>query len=106
MVLLWAWGAISPQLLQHLMSLFIIDVGNAEVLKLDLARRLAELGTSGAYAQNMNQQLVASFPAHNMPTPHSFLAPLRHSILGFMHRAVDMILPHELFSALYHKYPT
>ena len=74
-VLPWAWGTISLQLLQHLMSLFIIDVGNAEVLKLDLARRLAELGTSGAYAQNMNQQLVDSFPAHNMPKPHSFLAP-------------------------------
>ncbi len=68
MVLLWAWGTISPQLLQHLMSLFLIDVGNAKVLKLDLARRLAELSTSGAYAQKMRSRGDCATDPGQVPT--------------------------------------
>ena len=76
-VLLWAWGTISPQLLQHLMMLFLVDMDNAKVVNLDTARKIAGIGTSGNYAQNMNQQLVSLFPARNMPKPHSFLAPMK-----------------------------
>ena len=107
LVMLWAWGTISPQLLQHIMMLFMRDLDNAEqgMLKKDRVRKLSKLGTSGAHPNNMNHQLIDSLPATKMPSPHSFLAPLRHSILGYMHRAVDMILPHELFAAFYHHYP-
>ena len=54
--------------------------------------------------QNMHHQLVNSIGKHNLPTPHSFLAPLTHKVIGDFSRAVDMILPHELFAAIYHCY--
>ena len=45
-----------------------------------------------------------SIGKHHLPTPHSFLAPLSHKLIGYFCRRVDMILPHELFSSVYHCY--
>ena len=48
--------------------------------------------------------LVCRQGAFNLPTPHSFLAQLGHKLIGYVSRKVDMILPHELFAAIYHCY--
>ena len=104
--MLWAWGLISPQLIQKLMTLFKQDLENAEHDDLDMTmvNELAGLGSSGDYPQNMHRSLMNSIGKHNLPTPHSFLAPLTHKVLGHFSRSVDMILPHELFSSVYHCY--
>ena len=65
---------------------------------------LAALGSNGDYPQNMHRPLMNSIGKHNLPTPHSFLAPLTHKVIGDFNRSVDMILPHELFSSVYHCY--
>ena len=64
LVMLWAWGAISPQLLQHVMMLFLRDLDNAErgMVKKDRVRKLSKLGTSGQFPQNMNRDLIELLP--------------------------------------------
>ncbi|HIF94878.1 MAG TPA: hypothetical protein EYQ60_17410 [Myxococcales bacterium] len=106
-VMMWAWGVISPQILQHIMFLFIADIACAEQNRLNkkTVRRLAALGTEGRHGNNIHHELLNMMPETKMPKPHSFLTPLRHNVLGFINRGVDMILPHELFAALYHYYP-
>ena len=96
----------SPQMLQHMMRLFVADLEAAGDGRLDLqrVRQLAGLGGGGRFPQNMNKQLVDSLSKTNMPKQISFLVPMRHTVHGFFYRACDMILPHALFSALYHHY--
>ena len=104
--MMWAWGLISPQILQKLMFLFIHDIENAknEDLDMNMIKNLTALGSHGDYSQNMHRSLMNSIGKHNLPTPHSFLAPLTHKVIGDFSRAVDMILPHELFASVYHCY--
>ena len=107
LVLLWAWGHISPQMVQHTMHLCREDLRahDANRLNTRMIDRLAELGTSGLYPNNINRQLCDAIPRPNMPAPHSFRVPLRHSTIGLFFSLMDMILPHELFAAIYHYYP-
>lgn len=107
MVMLWAWGIISPQMLQHAMLLFERDVKRAAEGKLDcgLVETLAALGGRGVYANNMHRDLIRAMPCPQMPSPHSLPVPMKHSVLGLFHRDLHMLLPHELFSAIYKFYP-
>ena len=105
---LWSWGFVSPQLLHKVMSAFLHDLELAREGELDdsMIIKLAKLGTDGAYANNMNRDLIKSIGKPNLPSPHSFMAPLAHKVLGYFARAVYVILPHELFAHIYHFYPS
>lgn len=107
MVMLWAWGMISPQMLQHTMLLFQRDMQRRDDGTFDqkIVDMLAALGRRGAIPSNIHRDLSRAMPVPSMPAPHSFIVPLKHSVLGFMHKSLDMLLPHELFSAIYHYYP-
>jgi len=104
--MLWAWGAFTPQLLNELSSLLDIDLDRAANGTLDrtLVSQMSSLGTHGLHPQNMNGQLMNMMGKHFLPAPQAFLAPLSHKVLGWFSRSVNMIWPHELFSAIYHNY--
>ena len=100
----------SPQTLQHLMTLFKEDLllyarKPGPGLSLDMVNILCSLGADGTIPGNMHRDLVNRLPGNCMPQLHSFDAPLHHSIAGQYENSSEMILPHELFSALYHFYP-
>ena len=67
--MMWAWGLISPQLIQKLMFLFIHDIENAknEDLDMTMINTLAALGSNGDYPQNMHRSLMNSIGKHNLP---------------------------------------
>jgi len=104
--MLWVWGVFSPQLLQELTDLLDVDLDRAANGTLDrtLITQLAGMGTKGRHPQNMNGQLMNSMSKHFLPDPRNFLAPLSHNVLGWFRRAVNIILPHELFASIYHHY--
>ena len=107
MVLMWSWGFISGQVVQHTMSLLKRDLAADADGTLDWASidRLADLGTGGTHPNNIHSELVKKYKNTGMPKLDRLLVPLRHSVLGSFTRCMDMILPHELFAALYHHYP-
>ena len=43
-------------------------------------------------------------PATAMPSAHNFPVDLFHSAAGYFSSSLDMVLPHELFAAIYHGY--
>jgi len=83
--MLWAWGAISPQMLQRIMALFLVDLQAAADGSLDISKvqDFANLGYGGKHPQTMNKQLTDSLRGHQLPSPHNFMVPLRHTVLGF-----------------------
>ena len=73
--MLWAWGLISPQLIQKLMTLFEQDLADAELDDLDMTmvNKLAGLGSSGDYpqkhAQVTHEQHWQAQPANTTQLP-------------------------------------
>jgi hypothetical protein len=107
-VMMWAWGIISPQVVQHLMALFVEDLTAAKAgdMSMELVEALRGLGAHGTVPGHCHRDLVKQFGLDRtpMPKPHTFYVPLKHKILGIVDTAMDMLLPHELFSSLYHNY--
>ena len=105
----WAWGAMSPQQVQHIMSLLLTDIRNgaSNTLSFNLINSLAAIGSHGLMKNNMLRDLLGKLPVCHMPWPYRFRCPLKHSrsMLGVHYQSIDMLLPHELFNALYHHYP-
>jgi len=108
LVMMWAWGKISPQLLQIIMSLFVqdLEVAMSDDEDLDLAwvRKLAGLGTSGSHPQNCNVELCGALVDVKIPKPRQYMLPLKHSVHGLLHRRSGIILPHEMFAAMYEQF--
>ena len=94
-------------MLQRIMALFLVDLQAAADGSLDITKvqDFANLGYGGRHPQHMNKQLTDSLRGHQLPSPHNFMVPLRHTVLGYFYRALDMVLPHELFAAIFHFYP-
>ena len=78
------------------------DAGN---LDLSAVAGLAKMGSSGAHAENVWRDLKAWMPKPKLPGLHTFDIPYKHSILGMITETTKMLLPHELFSAIYNHYP-
>ena len=100
---LFAWGEMSAQRVQQIASLAMLDIeacmngtGHAEDLK-----NMAKIGTEGhhqnkCYADLMKQCLDISIPRPFVATL-PFVKPLHDQFQS-------MLLPHELFSSIYHSY--
>ena len=101
------WGHQTPQLLQHTMALFEEDLQMHATGKLHMApiEKLAGLGTRGQHGNNVWRDLKACLPEPRLPKLHYLWLPMKHNVLGRFAKNVAMILPHELFSAIYHCYP-
>ena len=80
LVQLWAWGLVSPQLLQHIARAITDDITrmnqlnktrcgacNTDFLEYDDLRRLAKIGDSGWCENNMSRELVSLMPPTHIP---------------------------------------
>ena len=54
---------------------------------------------------NMWRDFKALLPEPKLPKLHDVLLPMVHNVLGMFRRKVPMMLPHELFAAIYKHYP-
>ena len=108
MVSLWAWGFFSPQILQHSMALLKHDLKQAsseEGLSLQFIDILADLGAGGTVPGNCHRDLIRRMPGSKMPrTMHPVMVPLQSKLTQEYEQSLDMLLPHVLFSHLYHFY--
>lgn len=105
--MLWAWGQISPQLVQHMMALFKDDLqsySSPEGMSMDFVDMLVRLGQSGTHTGNVHRDLVRNLPGSHMPHLHYFMIPLKHKITESYDAAMPMMLPHELFASMFHNY--
>lgn len=102
---LFAWGEMSPQLLQRICSLACEDFErankNPQVLA-DLSM-LARIGSNGTHKNKRHADLMAKVePVSHIPKPFKVIIPFKDP-LGNSPQGI--LLPHEMFSALYHNYP-
>ena len=64
------------------------------------------VGSGGTLPNHCHRDLLLRMPGVLMPKLHHFDIPLVHQIAGKRFPSTHMILPHELFSCIYHYYPT
>ena len=107
LVLMCLWGQISPQILQKTMDLFMKDLDAHKENRLDTSgvKELASIGTWGAHANNVWRDFKNHLPALRLPQLHVFRIPFVHSVFGYMYKPTSMLLPHELFAAMFKSYP-
>ena len=107
MVMMVLWGLISPQLLQKVMLLYKADLELLEAGKLDVSgiHKMAKLGCSGRFPNNVWGELKTLLPKTHLPKLQMVLFPLKHTNLGRFAERLPLLLPHTLFAAIYNHYP-
>ena len=100
---LFEWGFFSPQRVQQIAEMAVRDIKAAaedpSILK--NLETLANLGTKGKHSNNIHAELMSKVehvPA--IPRPFSAKIPLK----GFPNSMQYFLLPHEMFSCIYHNY--
>ena len=103
---MYAWGKMSPQMAQHVMKLFKEDLITYDSGDLDMGcvDAIYNIGSQGRWPGNCQRDMIKALPTHHMPALHMFEVPLKHNVLGKYSADIPMLLPHELFSSLYHNY--
>ena len=99
---LWAWGEMSPQLLQRIAKAAVTDFDSEDADSMKDLRALAEIGTNGTYANKAHSDLMQKV-AHTsrLPAPLKFRLPFKKP-LGLCLQGI--LLPHEMLAALYSEY--
>ncbi|OLP80377.1 hypothetical protein AK812_SmicGene39217 [Symbiodinium microadriaticum] len=100
----YVWGTYSPQQVQSLAFAAVQDLqhANASFHYPDL-ERLARLGTSGQYPSRCNSELLAFLePSVKLCPAYTATVPFKAPLLD---KQQDMLLPHEVFSSMFHQYP-
>ena len=101
------WGHVSPQLLRKVMELLHQDLqlhGEGH-LDVDHIKKLAKLGHWGQYPNNVWTELKKILPTPKLPRLHFVWLPFKHLTLGKITRQVPLLLPHQVFGAIYQHYP-
>ena len=80
------------------------STGNVEHTCVHVCSLTPWLGSSGALPNNVHRDLLTRLPKSAMPEPDRFLVDLHHSVTGYYEAAIDMLLPHAMFSHIYHFY--
>lgn len=100
---LWSWGDISTPMVQKLAAAAESD----GIKSADLAL-LAGLGSRGVYPGNMHAELARRAPPSHIGEALSrirvFYQNTRCPLGGIIAANAPIILPHELFSVMYHRY--
>ena len=106
-VMLCIWGTISPQTMQKIMEMALMDFKCHADGALDLSEveKLANLGSKGVHPNNVWRDFKNCLPEPNLPKPHVFLVPMAHPLLGLFTKPMSMLLPHELFAHIYTHFP-
>lgn len=98
----WSWGRMSAIEVQRIASRAMAD----GLVHPDIAT-LAGLGTSGAYPNNVNQELQRKVNESKVDRA-LFEFNVKHKVRGFALRTIDVdhavILPHELFAIIFQEY--
>ena len=97
----WAWGYLSPQAIQKIAHLAIEDMKTAGTTRIpgDLAA-IARIGSSGTFSNNCNRDLQTFLPQKSMvPMPLQ-----EHISFKNGKHLQSLLLPHEMFHVLFHKY--
>ena len=105
--MLYAWGEITAETMQHGMELFKLDVAKIQAGELDmgLVDTLAGLGSEFHGDNNVSRDLYRRMAPTDMPQPHRFQVPLEQKSKGRLFEdGLDMVLPHELWARLFHFY--
>ena len=100
----FAWGEMSPQLLQRISHLALQDFLAAEKNEKVLSdlRAVASIGTNGTYPNKCHPDLMAKAEkVSKLPDPFRMSMPFAPPVGEFMQ---GLLLPHEMFSAMYHQY--
>lgn len=105
MVLMVLWGEMSPQVCQKLCGLVLTDFEAGALLDIAPLKKLASLGTAGRHAQNIWGGFVKLLPPVRLCKPFDFQCPFKTRLLGRFFRPSSMLLPHELFSSIFHGFP-
>ena len=99
----FSWGFMSPQLVQKISMLAMKDINNAAstgcILK--SLEQLSKLGGTGHLANNMHRDIRQFQSMSSLPVGLEVQLPFEN--VGFQTQSI--MLPHELFSSLYHSYP-
>lgn len=99
----YAWGAMSPQLVQEIASLAVADtkkvVGTGGVLK--KLESLSRLGGAGKLANNMHRDILKFQTLSKLPDGCEVQIPFKEKGMQMQ----KVLLPHEMFASLYHNYP-
>lgn len=89
----WAWGHISPQMVQQVASKACSDMKQDPPLPL---QQLASLG--GGYSNKMSADMIA-IQKSQLPSPFTILLPYQKQA-----RMQKMLLPHEIFASIFANY--
>ena len=89
----WAWGHISPQMVQQVASKACADMQHAAPTSL---QSLAKLG--GGYANLMSSALIAR-QRSKLPDPFIIQLPYKKG-----NQMQKCLLPHEVFASIFHNY--
>jgi len=103
----WAWGHMSPILVQQIARLHKEDL-DTPGLDMDLLTSLVGLGGKDGRAEhkgNMLRDLTKKLPDNDMPPLRFHEIHIDHPVLGKSTPEFPFLDPHELFSVLYHRYP-
>ena len=100
-----AWGVMSPQLAQRLAQMALEDfkTSSASGGALVELEHLANAGASGKHVNNVNRSVMKYAGAKSLlPVPFKPKLPYK---MGFGEQTTAILLPHEMFAAIYHSYP-
>eukprot|EP00435_Cladocopium_sp_Y103_P046777 s1128_g13.t1 len=98
----YAWGNMSVQQVQQIAGLAMEDLQQTETLVTfpDL-EKLSKLGSSGVHVNNMYRDIARYIDSiGNLPPTTAVEIPTKHG-----DEKTGLMLPHEIFSFLFHNYP-
>ena len=89
------------------MELAVIDLDNHKngLLEIDLLKDLAKVGSHGLFPNNVWRDFLNALPKPKLPALHELRTPMKHPVLGLFFKPTYMMLPHELFAAIYTSFP-
>ena len=98
----FAWGFMTPQLIQQISSLAIQDVNNAKSVqgRLKSLAEIAHIGGSRKLENNMHRDLSKFLQDTMIPKGLTVPMPFK----GMPLQDQDITLPHEVFASLFHDY--
>ena len=100
----WSWGFISLVFVQKVCAAAVQDFEHQNATAPSDLIFFSKLGSSGAYPGNMGQQVNAYLQNSQLGDPEYVLMPLRMGKDVWRKVTQAIIMPHILFSKIYHHY--
>ena len=107
MVMLVLTGFMSPQLFARLVRMIVRDLKRMKAGKLNMRslEKLGSIGSSGDNPITCWRDLKTLLPVPKLPKLFRLKLPLVHTSMGRFFHDVPLLLPHQLFAALWKHYP-